>query len=267
MILRNVEGLREWDIPPGWHAGRRPGLSAMIRLKNEAEWIETSLRSIEDWCDEIAICLQGEQTDGTDRIVADWAKGRRHVQVHHYPFDSVPNGPEHERQRRGSLHERAYFYNWCLARTTRAYALKWDGDMVALPGLDGEVRRHMADGAHWLSFRGVDLVALDPPTQSIRAYTASEPRLFRVRPETYYTTGTHTESFTIPNQKGPQLSQPGFLHFKWCKDRASATKAWPEDWRTCPHFQNVYRKRERGDLYRGPWPECIDARSQHRASG
>lgn len=257
MILENIEGLTEWNIPAGWHKNRKPGLSAMVRVKDEAEFCIPSLNSILGWCDEIVIALQGEQTDGTDRLITDWADGRSGVRVLFYPFDSVPNGPGHDNQKRGSVYERAYFYNWTLAQTTRTYAMKWDLDMVALPGLGDGVRRLMEEGASSVRFKGVDLVSLDPPVMSVRPYTANEARVFRVTPDTYFSTGQLTEQFTIGHNVGPGFDAPMFLHFKWVKKLESATKAWPRHWRDCPHFQRVYGKHGAGGRYEGPWPEAL----------
>ena len=123
MILQNTERLADYDIRPDWAEGRRPGLAACVRLKDEADWAVPSLNSIAPWCDEIVIALQGEQSDGTDVLVEDWANGRPQARVVRYPFDSLPNGPGHGDQPVGSVFERAYFYNWTLAQTRCSHAL------------------------------------------------------------------------------------------------------------------------------------------------
>lgn len=258
-ILRNIEGFSAWDIPERFCEGRRPGLSAMVRLKDEAEFVIPALESIAGWTDEIVIALQGEQSDGTDDLVEGWARTHGQARVLHYPFDSRPNGPGHDAQPRGSVHERAYFYTWCLAQTTCAHAMKWDGDMVALDWLGAVVRRYLEGGARLpLRFAGWEISG--PARRHLsagRPRTACEPRVFRVGPDTWWISGALCEQFTYGHDDGPALDRPGYLHFKWAKALASATTAWPADWRSIDHFQLVAAKARPGEPYLGEWPSVL----------
>lgn len=254
----NIEGLRHLNIPQRFWEDRQPGLSAMIRLKDEAEWIVPSLDSIAGWCDEIVICLQGEQHDGTDRLVAEWAVGRHNVTIHRYPFDSVANGVGHDQQQRGSVYERAYFYNWSLARTTRSHVMKWDGDMVAFEWLGDMVRRAIGEGHELVRYRGTDICGTGLRHTSLSPHTACEVRVFEVTPASWYFTGPRTEYFTRLHEPAYLIQSPAFLHFKWAKDLASATKAWPEDWREREDRMEVYRRKAQpGEAYAGPWPSAL----------
>lgn len=259
MITQNVEGLADWDIRPDWHAGRVPGVAAFVRVRHEAQWIVPALNSIA-WCDEIVIALQGHQEDGTDALVWDWAAGRDNVRVMAYPFLSLPNGPGHDAQVRGSVHERAYFYNWTLAHTTRSHALKWDGDMVALDEAEGVIRG-VLDDVEILRFPGVDIVgdAGDPHHLHVgaRRLCASEPRLFRVGPRTFYESGPCCEVFSQAGAPASGLSGPLYLHFKWAKDPASATKAWPVGWESLAHFQAIGARARPVADYNGPVPRVL----------
>lgn len=253
--MRNVEGLSAFDIPR-WRE-RQPGLSAMVRLKNEAEFVLASLNSIADWCDEIVIALQGRQTDGTDTLVREWRRGRGNVQVLVYPFDSRPNGPGHSRQLRHSIYERAYFYNWTMAHCTRRHVMKWDGDMVAVDGLSEQVRGVVDGNEDGLRFAGWELAALDPPRLSKTHVIANdELRVFRVDSGTRYQSGSHCEQL-VWHGNPVSLREPGYLHFKWCKSRESATQAWPTDWQESAHFRAIYARAEPGDLFPWPLPEGL----------
>lgn len=253
--LDNVEGFSEFRIRPEWWTGRKPGLSAMIRLRNEAEWIVRSLASIEGWCDEIAIFLQGVQSDGTDKIVDAWARGRPRVAVHRYPFESIPNGPGHEKQIAGSVRERAYFYNWCQSLTNYSHCMKWDGDMVALDWLGPQVLELM-QSHDVIKFRGLDIV--DHQFVSSKPYTANEPRVWRVTPDTWWTSGNHCEEFSYGHHEG-RSTEPdvGYLHFKWSKDHGSAIKDWPRDWKRHADLRRRHEKTKRGARYSGEWPSVI----------
>lgn len=251
MITKNIEHLTDWDIIVGNE--RVPGLSAMIRLKDEAEYIIRSLESIW-WCNEIIICLQGKQTDGTDILVKRWAENRENVLIYEYPFDSFPNGPGHDQQPKNSVYERAYFYNWCLSKTTRTYVCKWDGDMIAMDWLGAMINT----GYDAITVNGVDIVGSElkhigrPPFKQ-------DPFIFKVTEETYFETGPLCEIFHSPKEffSKFQIKKPAFLHFKWAKSLESIAKAWPKDWERIPHFQRIIKRRIPTGEYRGEYPRVI----------
>lgn len=274
LYLTNREGLADWTIRDGFWRDRPHGLSAMVRLKDEAEWLKPSLDSIAGWCDEVALFLQGAQTDGTDRVAEEWAAAHPDIaKVYRFPFDSLPNGPGHDRQPRGSVHERAYFYNWCLALTRFDHAMKWDGDMVALDDLGPKVRGLMAEGrADLVGFRGIEMCGTALTHMSRAPRTANEPRVFRVNEGTWYHTGARTEYFTLQSgwrerPEAVEIAPAPYLHFKWAKDEASATKAWPPDWQSEPngHYRRLMeRKAKPGERYDGPWPSALSSRNVGR---
>lgn len=251
MIRESIERLTDWNIPA--EHPRIPGLSAFIRLKDEAEYIIPALESIKGWCDEIVIALQGDQTDGTAELVRDWAKDKNKVRVLVYPFDSVPNGPGHDKQQRGSVYERAYFYNWTLAHTTRTHVLKWDGDMVAL---DDTGRRLRTTGAHNIAFYGAEIAQRDGLVLSRRPHTSSEVRMFRVTPGTFYETGPMCERL-VGVQQHDRMPHVAYLHFKHSKAFSSRIKAWPEGWQEMDHFKAIAARQELGEPYKGDIPSVL----------
>ena len=66
MILRNREGHKEFDCEPD-HQDRTSGLSALVRVKDEEDWVEQSLNSIL-WVDEIVITVN-DCSDRTPEII------------------------------------------------------------------------------------------------------------------------------------------------------------------------------------------------------
>lgn len=255
LIVENVEGLPEWNIGP-YPGERQPGLSAMVRLKNEAQWVIPSLDSIAPWCDEIVIALQGKQTDGTDRMVRDWAECQNHAVVYDYPFDSVPNGPGHDKQQIGSVHERAYFYNWCMAKTGYSHVMKWDGDMVAFDWLGRSVRRAL-EQQPIVRFKGIELVS-GLERMNKRKFANQETRVFPARSGLHYVTGPRCEILVgWHDRESTVIEKPAYLHFKWAKPVESATKAWPTDWRRIPHFIELAKRAEPGERYQGEWPSVL----------
>lgn len=263
--FENIEGLTDWNIPRDFWKGRKPGLSAMIRLKNEAEFLEASVESIIGWHDEVLLILQGEQSDDTPLIAeALRRKYPEKIRILEYPFDSLVNGPGHDLQPRGSVYERAYFYNWCLAQTTRTFANKWDGDMVAHDWLGDRVRDliQTKDGVY---FHGHDLVGVKLNRQSKKPKTASELRVHRVTPDTFYFTFTHCEHFSaaaLDQHKvldTETLTEYAYIHLKWCKPSMDkSTVGWPEDAaKKHEYYRAIIEKKSAGKPYRGPYPAAI----------
>lgn len=256
MITENKEGLQEFNIVMPEH--REEGISAMLRLKNEEEWIRPCLESIQ-WMDEIVCCFQNS-TDRTEKIVREF----QNVKIYYYPFDSHPNGPGHKKVWHDSVYSRAYFYNWCLSKTTKTVVSKWDGDMVAFDWL-GDAVRNLLDSHDIIRSYGVDMCGAEIAHTSAHPWTADEPRFFRVTDETYYVTGEKTEWFT-KQREGMGFKEPGYMHFKWAKSLESASKAWPVNWREVEHFTRIYANKARPcEVWAGEYPtpvkRMLDARS------
>lgn len=254
MHLNNIEREFAFNIRPDWKRNRRAGLSAFVRVKDEAEYIEASLNSIAGWCDEIVIAIQGYQSDGTDKIVKSWAGGRDSVVILEYPFESSPNGPGHDQQKRGSVYERAYFYNWTLSQTSRSHVIKWDGDMVAMDDAHQFIAPGLFRGG--CRFHGVEIADKNYGLSAVPA-TAHELRMFRVGEGTFYETGPVCERLYGVGSDVMSIERPMFLHFKWAKQRKSATKAWPDNWREFEHFRNIMKRSTVSGQYKGPVPSAL----------
>lgn len=91
------------------------GLSVMMRIKDEADWITASLESIMAIADEIVIVDNGS-TDGTFKIIQEIASLHRGL-------IRIFNKPD---LRQCDLS------NFALEQTTFKWAFRWDGDMVAV---------------------------------------------------------------------------------------------------------------------------------------
>lgn len=261
ICFENRERSEKYYIPREFYKGRKPGLSAMIRLKNEEEWIRLCLLSIKDWFDEIIVTLQNS-TDRTEEIIREM--NLPHLKTYHYPFDSFPNGPGHDAYPLDSVHTRAYYYNWSLAKTTRQWVCKWDGDMVALDWL-GERIRELMKSCDIIRIHGVDIVGEGLRHVGDNSLTGSEPRFFRVYRNTFYYSGERSEVFSNPRRRYPgvrikylALEKSAFLHFKWAKSFESAIKAWPKNWRETLHFQGlVALKGTPKKTYDGEYPSVV----------
>jgi hypothetical protein len=258
MLYReNIEGMTEWNIPEVRE--RVPGMSAMLRLKNEAEFIRPCVLSILDLFDEVVCCLQNS-TDGTEAILQQINSPK--IKIYNYPFDSLPNGPGHGKQPRGSVYERAYFYNWCLAKTTRAWVSKWDGDMVALPWINNITA--LTAGSDAIKIPGTNIVGMNPWFMSkYQPETPIDIRFFRVGEGVHYESGMRSERLVLPdNYYVLGIPHSGYLHFKFCKSEDSQRAAWPENWRDVDHFQRICDRAEPGAPYVWEIPPEMEASCQ-----
>lgn len=260
MIRDNIEALSVLRIPD-YPGSRVSGLSAMLRVKDEGEWLGRALESIAGWCDEIVIAVQGEQVDETRRIAETAARtDPKRIRALYYPFDSRPNGPGHADQPHGSVRERAYFYNWTLGMTTRSHVIKWDGDMVALDDTAARIRAALDRGHDFIRFEGVEIVDAETLKVSATHPAANiETRVFPARADVHFATGSFCEMLIgLPSRdRQVTLADPAYLHFKWAKSAAAATKAWPDNWRDLDHFRRIAARAEPGRRYRGPVPACL----------
>lgn len=260
MITRNREGLRDFDIREDWHADREPGLSAMMRIKDEETWVALAIESILDWCDEIVIALQ-PCSDRTPEIVQRYAD-RPNVRVVFYPFMIAPMGPSHGSWRGhascpdNSVHASAYFYNWTLAQTTRSHVLKWDGDMVAMDWLGRRVRSAMDAGRIRVRMIGTDIVG-DELRHVGNHPLCPTDGVLRVIPSMHYYQGDRTQKLSYAHQPD-ELIEGAFLHFKWARcPLESVTKQWPDGWEDMPHFQRIVSRREPVAAYDGEYPRSV----------
>jgi hypothetical protein len=134
LSFRNREREIEYDFTlPS--PSLRPGMSAMLRVKNEETLIEGCLDSIRDVFSEIVLIDNGS-TDRTAEIISRYQaendpSGK--IRLYHYPFSIARCGSEHASTPEDSVHSLVYYYNWCLSKCTRSYVCKWDADMYLHP--------------------------------------------------------------------------------------------------------------------------------------
>jgi hypothetical protein len=250
MHFRNREGLEDWNIPEEHVAGRKVGLSAMVRLKDEETWIAACLTSILPWFDEVVIqpC-----SDATEQVIRTFDDPK--IVVASYPFDSYPLGPGHDACPADSVCSSAYYYNWALSRTTRTHVCKWDGDMVAMDWLGARVRGLIAAGVDRITFHGVNIVSAD--LRYVGRPKCPTDGVYRVSAETYYEQGPLTQQIRGIGT-GHVITRSAFLHFKWArKPLSSATKQWPKGWEGMPYFKEILKQREPARFYCGEYPSAV----------
>jgi glycosyltransferase involved in cell wall biosynthesis len=225
-------------------------VSAVIRLKDEAEWLPYCLESIQNHFAEIILVTQGAQSDKTPKICIDAEKKFGHIRYYHYEYECWPNGPGFEKYPM-RFENRAFFYNWAFSKATNPWVCKWDGDMIAMDGFEKVFQRSIKSQKA-LKFHGVNVVR-DVYHVGENPFCAAEPRLYK---NGYYTSGSHSEKLVVLDEIHSE-QKPLFIHTKWAKSQESITKAWPKNWATSTHFQNLWKRYIPKTEHQYELPLCI----------
>jgi hypothetical protein len=131
-VAANVEGHVDFNVRWGWaDAPPRPGMTAIVRIRNEARALPWTLPPLLRAVDRVVLVDNGS-TDGSGALARELAAavGAAPLDVVAYPFPVARCGAEHLATPEASVHSLAYFYNWSFSHARTAYVLKWDGDMV-----------------------------------------------------------------------------------------------------------------------------------------
>jgi glycosyltransferase involved in cell wall biosynthesis len=109
-----------------------PGLSLIIRAKNEELNIEQCIESVIDLVDEI-IFVDNGSTDNTYQLVKDYTSIYSKIKLYSYNIAVSKVGVEHkaalESENKNTL---GTFYNWCLSKATFNNVFKWDADFICI---------------------------------------------------------------------------------------------------------------------------------------
>ncbi len=236
---------------------RSPGLSGLVRLRDEQAWARLALESFVDWCDELVVVLNC-CSDSTPEIVDDFrARHPDKTRVYVYPHEIWPMGPGHDDCPEGDPRASAALYNFTQGKSKRTHVVKLDGDMVMMDWAGVEIRRIMTAGHDRIKFEGRDLVGDD------LTHIGCHPRcptngIYKVRAGVHYAQGAMTQSLRGVDEPPHTIEQPAFLHMKWArKSFESATVQWPENWREIPHFQHIAQRRFPVARYEGEYPSSV----------
>lgn len=230
----------------------REAITAMMRIRNEAEFLEAAVSSIVDVVDRILL-VDNLSTDATPAIIERLSKQYPDtIEATHYPYQVARVGAENRKLHAGenpddSPNLLSNYYNWCLARCRTEFVLKWDGDMIALPALAEQVEAWRASGKpilvmnganlhpdrrHLIQERSKDRAALEqalaspgiPSWATALSYDHREPRLFPREGASYDSSLGWVEKLSSPfwarelkDRYRYCATAPCFLHMKFCK--------------------------------------------------
>jgi glycosyltransferase involved in cell wall biosynthesis len=147
----------------GLALARQPGISAIMRIKNGAEFLRLSIESHLRYFDEIVACFN-DCSDETPNILAELAD-RYPGKVR--PIEYLPKvhpilSAEHAATPTDSLHATANYYNFALSQARYSYATKLDDDHLAIDvhveAAMQRVREAIRDGRREIyTFSGLNL--------------------------------------------------------------------------------------------------------------
>lgn len=205
--------------------GRKPGISAFMRIRNGADFLETTIRSHAPMFDEI-VAVYNQCTDATPEILARLAAelGPDKLKVFHYLDRVFPPGSDgHIKTDPASPQSIVTYSNFALAQTTRQVAVKLDDDHLAMPDDIARVTATIRAGLaphRMLSFSGINLVRDRAGRLAIPAHDpisgSGDIGFFTVTPETVF---TFDNRFERAPRQGLTREFCGFLywHLKYLK--------------------------------------------------
>lgn len=232
---------------------RTKRISAMVRVKNEEEFLYASVKSIIDCVDEVVL-VDNMSIDRTPSIITRLREEYpAKVTCHQYPHVIGKVGKESwdlaaDPRARSLPQLSANYYNWCLRRCSKPFILKWDGDMIALDSFRTALNDWRCSKKPIMIFKGVNvhpdfrnlisakirdrnalLASLSVPGlprwATSLTYDYPEPRLFPRFLAKYESSMGWTQRLRTPYQifgsrSCKRVIRPCYLHLKFCKREA-----------------------------------------------
>ncbi|WP_235934756.1 glycosyltransferase family A protein [Candidatus Laterigemmans baculatus] len=239
---------------------REPGISAFMRIRNGAEFLELTIRSHIEFFDEI-VAVHNNCTDETPQILTRLQEefGPQKLRVIHYADEVFPPGSSgHIRTDPHSPHSLVNYYNFALASTRYRFATKLDDDHLAIRETTrratDSLRSGETDPKEMLCFSGLNL--FHRPDGSLAVLKrdpisgSGDIGFFRVTPNTYFSKDRRFERF---RSGGARRRFCGFLywHLKYLKSDMGFG-----NYRLDKNPTSRYAKRHAA-MHQAP-PECLD---------
>ena len=184
------------------------GLSAILRCKNEEEFIVASVLSIYRIFDEIVIILNNS-TDRTRELIDVLIRDHPKIRLLEYFNECASLGPGYYESVRAKPEKSlAKYFNWCVEQTSFSHVCKWDGDMIATP--EFEQVRTLIGSSDVVIFDGYDVLG--------EHTTDPEPRIFKYdAAHARYVDGDFYEVLEHNYSKVSCMQQKCYLHVKLVK--------------------------------------------------
>ena len=202
-------------------AGRKPGISAFMRIKNGAEFLEPTIRSHIDHFDEVVAMFNG-CTDKTEEILLRMRQeyGPK-IRLFHYTHRVFPPGSEgHKAAAPDAPDSLVNYYNCALAQTQYQIVTKLDDDHLGIEDELAKLVQRVRSGefsvrtvsafsglilSPYMDRPGLTVVLLDAPISG-----KGDIGFFRVHPDTYFLFDKRFERF---NKKHMSRKFSGYVYW------------------------------------------------------
>lgn len=212
----NAEGFKSHNFTLS--ANIKPkGVSAMLRIKNEETTIVSCLETIIFAFDEIVV-IDNASTDKTVELVNKFTGesplGYK-IKLHHYQFSVARCGVDHQSTPENSVHNLAYYYNWCVSKCSFNSICKWDADMQVAS--DTSNKKYL--NKYFDTFKNLTSLSIGRlPVQTVyidqkKNFISSidevhdEVRLFTNNPAIYFTKGKDWEVLSYDRARQKNLKK------------------------------------------------------------
>ena len=193
--------------------------SAMMRVRNEAEFLEASVRSILEMVEEVVL-VDNMSEDDSPRVIAALAAAEPRVKAFSYPHKVARPGEENRQllaspEGWSSPRLLANYYNWCMERCTQPFIVKFDGDMVALPHMIEALEAFRSSPNQIMFNTGTNVHQSGTHADGDWPTTSSEPRVFFRRFARYAADFPEYEYLASPYLSSRRVevdTEPQFLH-------------------------------------------------------
>jgi hypothetical protein len=214
---------RKDDLSTG---SRLPGISAFMRIRNGAEFLEATIRSHIGKVDEV-VAVYNQCTDATAAVLAklqgQYGTGKLRV-FHYLPRVFPPGSPGHAQEPADSPASFVNMSNFALSRTRFRVAMKLDDDHLAMPARLGALARRIADADHILDdvlcFSGINLARDEAGKCGVLASDplagAGDHFFFEVGPDTHFIHDRRFEDFSYGGKKRV-FGDLAYWHLKYLK--------------------------------------------------
>lgn len=206
-------------------ADRLPGISAFMRIRNGADFLEATIRSHAEMYDEIVAVYNQCSDDTADILMRLSQELGPKLRVFHYLPKAHPAGSDGHAKTPGDAPDSLVTYsNFALCQTLHQWAVKLDDDHLAIPEtvgkMIGDIRAGTADVRKMHCFSGLNLMRNVDGAWRVPAVAPVSGKgdigYFRVSEATYFSHDPRFERFV---RGGIKRSFAGWFywHLKYLK--------------------------------------------------
>ena len=194
-------------------------ISAMVRVKNEDQFLRASILSIIDHIDEVVI-VDNQSNDNTSSIICDLLNEYPNkIRSFSYNFSIARCGEDNEREFKKDPNSPSLlstFYNWSMAKCSFPYVLKWDGDMIATDEFHVALDKFRRSNMNCLRFFGLN-VHSNFENATAKKYSDEEVCIFPKKFVSFKSDSVYEVLNGRVLKHNMRVKESCYLHMKFCK--------------------------------------------------